>query len=63
MIIDCFANIHLGAAIRGHFGDLGQFAAGHSLEPLGAAGVILQMREGVILCFCSYQKTLLLILC
>ena len=45
MIIDCFANIHLGAAIRGHFGDLGQFAAGHSLQPLCAAGVILEMRK------------------
>ena len=64
MIIDCIANTHLGAAVRGHFGDLGQFAAGHTLEPLGAAGVILEIREGVILGhFSSYQKTLMLILC
>ena len=58
------ANIHLGAAIRGHFGDLGQLAAGHSLQPLGAGGIILEMRESYCMWhFCSNEKTLLIFLC
>ena len=40
-------NIYLGAAIRTDFGDLGELAAGHSFQPLGAAGVILNMRDNI----------------
>ena len=40
-------NNYLGAAIRTDFGDLGELATGHSLQPLGAAGVILKMRDRI----------------